>query len=91
MATASCVPSLQGRSLCPLSAAQGPAAHGGAGVGAHPGAVAAAPSAALRPLPHRAGLCIHAIGQQQVGADGFPQAQADGGVLLSLPRRWHSL
>lgn len=65
-----------------------------------PGAVArgavprgAVPSAALCPLPHRSHLWDCAVCQQQIGADGFPQAQADGGVLLLLllPWRWHSL
>lgn len=42
------------------------------------------PSAALRPLPRRALLRGGRLRQEEVGADGFPQAQADGRVLL----RW---
>lgn len=40
------------------------------------------PSAVLCPLPCRALLGCGRLCQEKVGADGFPQAQADGRVLL---------
>lgn len=42
----------------------------------------ALPSAVLCPLPCRALLGCGRLCQEKVGADGFPQAQADGRVLL---------
>lgn len=42
----------------------------------------AQPSAALGPLPRRALLEGGGVCQEEVGADGFPQAQADGRVLV---------
>lgn len=48
------------------------------------------PSAVLHPFPCRAHLWYLPICQEEVGADSFPKAQADGGILLFL-QWWHSL